>query len=178
MTQATVVQPASQAKTCLICPHFNDFHEPNERGWCELFNRTARTYHLITPDCITSSNLLVSKEEKEPSNFITADFSEAFPTEELVDEADLPYSEYEVGSVVKVIDAEEDYTKWGVFEIVECRYNSHLYRSSESYLNEVAWYYRLSSHSDSTSLDKTLWVAENEICDFYQAHLICTCEVF
>lgn len=46
----------------------------------------------------------------------------AFPTEEIIDEADKPHSEYEVGSIVKVIDADENHTEWGVFEVIECMY--------------------------------------------------------
>ena len=28
--------------TCAQCNHFQDFNEPNGRGWCNLFNSTAR----------------------------------------------------------------------------------------------------------------------------------------
>ena len=181
MTQATVVKPAVEVKTCSVCPHFNNFHEPNGRGWCELFNGYVREKHEETEGCINSSDLLVSHElEDNLALFPNVNYEElqAFPTEELVDEADLPHSEYSVGSIVKIIDADEHYTEWATFEIVECRYNHGLYRSSESYLNEVAWYYRLSSPNNSTGLDKTLWVRENEICHFDQSHNICTEEVF
>ena len=42
MTQAIVTKPAvyakrsplGEVKTCSTCPHFNDFHEENGRGWC------------------------------------------------------------------------------------------------------------------------------------------------
>ena len=177
MTQATSIKPIVKDQTCLNCPHFNNYHEPNGRGWCELFNRTARTYHFITPDCISSSDL-ITHEEKEPSNFITADFSEAFPTEELVDEVDKPYSEYSIGSIVKVIDREKHHSEWGVFEVVECSYNKNLYFDSKTYLSQPEWYYRLASHNDSTTISKSLWVREDEICAFYFAHNVCTEEIF
>jgi len=120
--------------------------------------------------------------------------SDAFPTEE-VDEADLPHTEYEVGSVVKVIDADEHHTQWGIFEIIERKHNEILYRNTESYLNEASWflrhllnggnprnavsrYFRLASHDDATTINKDLWVREDEICHFEQSNLICTEEIF
>lgn len=151
-------------KTCLTCDRFNDYNEPNGRGWCQLFDDYVKTNHKRTDNCIL--NGAVDRK------------NEAFPPEELESELDKPHSEYSVGSIVKVIDEHEHHTEWGIFEIVECRYNYGLHRSSESYLNEVAWYYRLASNNNSTGLDKTLWVAEDEICPFDMAHLICTEEVF
>ena len=183
MTQATAVQPALQIKTCSVCPHFDDFHEESGRGWCELFNYQAREYHQITDDCINSSESIVSHELVDNlALFPNVDLEEldAFPTEEREDKADLPHAEYEVGSIVKVIDAEEDHIEWGVFEVVECRYNQYIYdpNNPEAYLNHVDWYYRLASNSDSTSISKSLWVAENEICDFDMAHNVCTEDIF
>ena len=189
MTQATVSTPAVEVKikegkertTCSVCPHFNNFHEPNGRGWCEQFNHQVREHHQTTNDCIIASDLLFSHElENNLALFPNVDFEklEAFPTEEIESKLDQPYSEYEVGSIVKIIDAESDHTEWAVFEIVECRYNHGLYRSSESYVNEVAWYYRLASHNNDTTISKSSWIREDEICHFDLSHFICTEEIF
>ena len=101
-----------------------------------------------------------------------------FPTEEIEDELDKPYSEYEVGNIVKVIDADEDHQEWAVFEIIERKHNKHLYRSTDSYLNEAEWYFRLASSDNSTTISPSLWVREDEICFFNQSHNICTTEIF
>ena len=189
MTQATASTPAVEVKTakdkeratCSVCPHFNNFHEPNGRGWCELFDGYVREKHEETESCINSSNSVISHElEDNLAFFPNVNYEElqAFPTEELEDELDLPHSEYQVGSIVKIIDEHEHYTEWATFEIVECRYNSCLYRSRESYLNEVAWYFRLRSNNDGTTISKSSWIREDEICHFDMAHNICTEEVF
>ena len=98
MTQTTVVKPASQAKTCLICPHFDNFHAPKyievdsqtisnpqyQKGWCELFNYQAWENHEETPDCINSSKSIISHELKDNlALFPNVNFEEldAFPTE-------------------------------------------------------------------------------------------------
>ena len=96
-------------------------------------------------------------------------------TNPTVDEVDLPHAEYEIGSIVKVIDPEEQHTEWAVFEIVERRYNSRCFRSTEAYLSETQWYYQLSSHQNS---DRILWARENDICAFDMSHNVCTQEVF
>ena len=183
MTQATVVKPAIEVKTCSCCPHFNNFHEPNGRGWCELFNGYVREKHEETEGCINSSDLLVSHElEDNLALFPDIDFKKlkAFPTEEIESELDKPHSEYEIGSVVKVIDAESDHTKWAVFEVVECLHNKYIHNPNnpEAYLNHVDWSYRLVSIDDSYASDKSLWVAQNEICHFDLSHIICTEEIF
>ncbi len=140
--------------TCSNCQHFQDFNE-HERGWCELFDRSSRTYHHKTNDCLLNER----SEERE-------------------DELDKPYSEYQVGSIVKVIDRDEDHSEWATFEVVECKYNESLYRNRESYLNEAHWYYRLASNNDATTVNKSLWVAEDEICHFDLSHNVCTEEIF
>lgn len=100
MAQSIAVKPALQAKTCSTCPHFDNFHEPNRRGWCELFNRQAREHHQVTDDCIHSSTsewnkpnqvrrflaskLVISHElEDNLALFPDVNFEEleAFPTE-------------------------------------------------------------------------------------------------
>ena len=93
-------------------------------------------------------------------------------------ELNLTHSDYKVGNFVKVIDPAEDHTEWAVFKIVGCKHNESLYRSTESYPNESQWYYRLVSHVDSSTISKSLWVREDEICQFDIAHNICTEDIF
>lgn len=54
ITYTRTVKP-TETKTCSTCPNFNDFHESNGRGWCELFNQQARTFHIKTNDCVLNS---------------------------------------------------------------------------------------------------------------------------
>ena len=188
MPQATIVQPALQTQTCSSCPHFNNFHEPGGRGWCNLFDRQAREHHQVTDDCIHSSELVISHELEDNLAFfpnVNLEELQAFPTGEIIDEADKPHAKYQVGSIVKIIDKDEGYTEWATFEVLECMHNENLYSSTETYLHQSEWYYRLSSHVDGNTtpstnwaVDKSLWVAENEICDFDLAQNICTEEVF
>lgn len=178
IAQATATKPAVEAQTCSTCPHFNDFHEPNGRGWCNLFDHQARQHHEQTNDCVISSEPVISHELEDNLDIFSNVNLEAFPTEEIIDEADLPHSEFEVGSIVKVIDKDEHHTEWAIFEIIDCKYNHSLYRNTESYLNESHWYFRLASSHDSTTISKDLWVAENELYHFEQSHLISTHHIF
>ena len=140
--------------TCADCQHFRDFNE-RERGWCNLFDCPSRTYHQKTNDC------RINEESKERE-----------------DNIDKRNSEYQIGSIVKVIDPDEHHNEWAVFEVVECKYNGSLYHSSESYLNSAHWYYRLASNDDASTISKSLWVAENEICHFDMSHNVCTEDIF
>jgi hypothetical protein len=147
MTQ-TVLTKTVEVETCATCPYFDNFHESNGRGWCKLFDHQAKEHHLITNDCIISSDLAVFHQLEDNLDIfsdIDLEELEAFPTEEIIDEADKPHSEYEVRSVVKVIDADEDHTEWSVFEVIECMYNKNLYNNTETYLNQPQWYYRLAT---------------------------------
>lgn len=89
--------------TCSTCFHFNNYNEANGKGWCNQFNQPARTHHKKTNDCFYFSQTI--EEESE---------------------LDKPYSLYQVGSIVKVIDENEDHEQWAVFEIVECKHNPKL----------------------------------------------------
>jgi len=53
--------------TCLQCPQFNNYHQPDGSGWCEQFNQKAKTFHIQTHDCVLNLN--------------TSEFTEAFSTE-------------------------------------------------------------------------------------------------
>ncbi|MEL6987512.1 MAG: hypothetical protein AAGK97_06740 [Bacteroidota bacterium] len=193
MTHATAVELAVEVKTCSNCPYFQNHNEPeyletdkesatkNPRfgcGWCGLFDHQAKIHHEQTQDCINSSDLQVTHEKEDNLRLFPNLDSDAFPTKEVINEADLPHTEYQVGSVVKVIDPDEHHTEWAVFEVIECKHNKGLYRNTETYLNETSWYFRLASHDDATIINEDLWVREDEICHFEQSHLICTEEIF
>ena len=188
MTQATTTKPVVEIKTCSNCPRFNNFYEANGRGWCEQFDRQAREHHEITNDCLLSLEPVVSVElEDNLAFFPNIDFKEldAFPTKAPQDPNDLPHSEYEVGSIVKVIDRDEDHTEWAVFEVIECMHNKNLYDSTENYLNQTEWYYRLRTYCDgntmpsnNSGIDPSLWVAQNEICSFDMSWNVCTDDIF
>ena len=178
MVQATALKPAVEVKTCSQCPHFKNFNEPNDRGWCTLFDHYARENHEKTNDCVLSSEIPISHELEDNLTFFPNINFDPFPSEEIEDELDKPYSEYEVGCIVKVIDADEDHQEWAVFEIIERKHNKHLYRSTDSYLNEAEWYFRLASSDNATTISSSLWVREDEICFFNQSHNICTNEIF
>ena len=189
MTYATVTMPAVEQKTCANCPCFQSHNEPqylqteqgeipNVRhgaGWCRLFDCFCREHHEMTVDCVNS---IASHELEDNLEFFPNLDSDAFPTEEVIDEADLPHTEYQVGSIVKVIDSDEHHTEWRIFEIIDRKHNQSLYRNTETYLNEASWYFRLASHDDATTINKDLWVREDEICHFEQSNLICTEEIF
>ncbi len=49
MTTQTIERPIQS--TCATCPYFQDFGEPNGRGWCQMFDHTARQHHKQTGDC-------------------------------------------------------------------------------------------------------------------------------
>lgn len=161
-------------KTCASCPHFNNFNESSGRGWCQLFDHQAREHHQQTNDCVVNSKTKKVEEELE-----------TFPTEEIIDEADLPHSEYQIGSLVKVIDSTQHHSQWTIFEVIQCVYNQNLYQSTDTYLNQPQWYYRLrfyqdgnSFPSDNSEISQSFLVAENEICDFNLSHLIRTADIF
>ena len=145
--------PNTFPNTCSTCSNFQDYHDANGRGWCNQFNHQARTHHLKTNNCIISSQTVTQIEE----------------------ELERPHSEYEIGSIVKVIDPKEHHTEWGIFEVAECKYNHKLYQGTESYLNQTEWYYRLTSVENGGS---SFWVAQNEIYDFDMCHNVCTQDIF
>jgi len=48
-TTQTLEQPI--LANCASCKYFQDFGETNGRGWCQLFDQTARQHHARTGDC-------------------------------------------------------------------------------------------------------------------------------
>ena len=49
-------------KTCSSCPRFQNYNEPNGRGWCNQFDHQTRTHHIKTDDCVLNGALDRSNE--------------------------------------------------------------------------------------------------------------------
>jgi len=197
MTHTTVATPAVEAKTCADCPYFQSHDEPryiateggqripNSRhaaGWCRLFNCFCKEHHEQTQNCINTSDREVTHELEDNLEFSPNIGLDAFLEEE-DDDLDEPYTEYEVGSIVKAIDRDEHHEEWGVFEVIECKQNRSLHRHTESCLTEASWFlrhllnggnprnavsrfFRLASRDDASTINESLWIREDEICHF------------
>jgi hypothetical protein len=150
MTQHTTVQLTFQNHTCSQCTYFQNYQENNGRGWCNLFEQSARTYHQRTNDCDLHADS---------------------------DPIDVPHSRFAVESVVKVIDKDEHHSEWAAFVVINRQYNTRRYRSTESYLSEPEWYYQLANMEYEETIEP-LWVAKNKICEFDQSHFVCTSDIF
>jgi hypothetical protein len=137
--------------TCSHCPHFNNYQDNRDRGWCNLFEQAAKTHHQRTNDCDTFA-------DRDP--------------------LDTPHPRFAIDSKVKVIDPGEHRSEWATFTVIGRQYNHELYRNTESYLSETAWYYWLINPNYKPNYGEHLWVAENEICLFDESHLISTEDIF
>jgi hypothetical protein len=151
--------------SCSQCTYFNNFDDPQGRGWCNLFGTTARQHHLRTNDCDLFS-------DSEPLN--------------------TPHPSFAIESIVKIIDSQEHHSEWATFTVVARRYNTELYRNTEAYFNEPDWFYQLAPLPYENTFERggrcfvssvphaveSFWVAENDICDSAHSHLICTDVVF
>ena len=114
-------------------------------------------------------------ESKDYPSQIEQEPTQDLPTFE--PEEDLPHSEFDDGSIVKVIDEGEDnHDEWASFVVITKVINPNRFSSTESYLNEPNWYYLLASVDRPNSA--MFWAKENEICHASQSHLIETAEVF
>jgi hypothetical protein len=167
--------------TCSQCTHFQDFHEPNGRGWCHLFEQSARQTHQRTNDCDLHAQVQVKgkkaqREKGEVNSFNPYPLPLSLERSEL-DPLDAPHSRFAVESVVKIIDPDEHHTEWAAFVVIGRQYNTGRYRSTESYLNEPEWYYQLANMEYEETFEP-LWVADNEICAFDESHNICTEDIF
>lgn len=150
MTYASKVKPESKTETCSQCPHFNDYNESNGRGWCGLFEQKARKHHERTKDCDLFADC---------------------------DPLDAPHARFAIDSTVKVIDEDEHDTEWASFTVISRKYNAELYRSTDAYLSEPSWYYELAGCNYDPNF-KSIWIAENDICEANQSHLIRTEDIF
>ena len=138
------------AKTCSACHHFQDYKEQNGHGWCLLFEQHARKHHQRTNDCDL--------------------FAECDPI-------DAPHAQFAIDSTVKIIDPDEHHTEWAIFVVIGRKYNAQRYRSTEAYLSEPSWYYELAGSNYDPNF-KSIWIAENDICEANQSHLIRTTDIF
>ena len=71
---------------------------------------------------------------------------------------DIPYSEFEPGHSVKVIDQGEEHTEWTSFVVVTKIINPNRFSSITSYLNQPNWYFLLALLDRPTQ--HQFWVAE------------------
>ncbi|WP_036488155.1 hypothetical protein [Myxosarcina sp. GI1] len=135
-----------QSDTCAKCTYFQDYRDERGTGWCHLFDDATRRHHQRTNDCELNSE----------SRSLLA----------------LPYSEYDYGDMVKVVDSDEDHNEWATFEVVEKRHNPQCYSSPEHYFSESEWYYLLSPAYED------MWVAERDLCHAELSYTIATKELF
>ena len=100
ITYTTVVEQP-ETKTCSTCPNFNNLYYSKSKGWCELFNLPARSFHQKTNDCILSDTSTVDTESNLGdifANYSSKELEElreaAFPTEVIeLDREGYPMSE-------------------------------------------------------------------------------------
>ena len=115
----------SQQFTCLTCPNFENFNGERGRGLCKYHDQVVFEHHESTDECISaleteSNKYLQSYEQPE----------------------DIPYSEFEPGQKVKVIDEGEDnHDEWSSFVVITKVINPNRFSSTESYLNQPNWYF-------------------------------------
>ena len=121
----------------------------------------------MTGDCILNGSLDTPEDTTLPE-IIELD-RDGYPIE-----ADSS-STFQVGSIVKIIDEEEDHSEWGVFEVAKVVHRDEHFNSLEKYLDTHQWYFLLISYQRG---DEALWVGDGEICAADMSHNICTLEVF
>ena len=160
MTYQTLTQEIqSQQFNCSTCPNFENFNEERGRGLCKYHDQVVFEHHQSTYECISA---------------LIKESTDHLKTYELPE--DLPYSEFEPGQIVKVIDEKEDnHNEWASFVVVTKIINSNRFKSTGSYL-EPDWLFLLSSLD--TNGGEMFWVGENEICHPEQSHIIDTADVF
>ncbi len=149
----------AQQFTCLTCPNFENFNGERGRGLCKYHDQVVFEHHQSTAECISAL------EKKSNQHLQSYELPE-----------DIPYSEFQPGQKVKVIDEGEEHTEWSSFAVVTKIINPNRFSSITSYLNQPDWYYLLASLDRPHSA--MFWVVENEICHVDQAHLIDTAEPF
>ena len=161
MTQTKLIpETKSQQFTCLTCPNFKNFNGERGRGLCKYHDRVVFEHHQSRNECISAL------EKKSNQHLQTFELPE-----------DLPYSEFEPGQKVKVIDEGEDnHEEWSSFVVITKVINPNRFSSLDSYLTQPNWYFLLASLDRPHSV--MFWVAENEICHVDQSYLIETADIF
>ncbi len=140
--------------TCEKCQAFENYYEKSGRGWCKIFDRDSKKHHLMTRDCINNG----------------AAETQSDPEEEL----NQPYTEFTIGSKVKIINGTQSHQDWLVGEVINNYYNSQCFRSIETYLSESTWKIQVYLPNKKNSI----WLNENQVCLLEQSHLIDTKEIF
>ena len=135
-------RPATLPTNCSNCSKFRDYQDNRGRGWCLLFNQVSFQKHPFTRDCEL----------------------------ERVAEEDIIRPPYYETNKVKIIDPDKHHTQWTTCIVVAKRFNPYHYRTSESALNEVDWYYQLATVEGLKVIPQ--WFAENDICHYKESHLI------
>ena len=102
MKTATIEQ-----QTCASCPYFQDFGEPNGRGWCATFDQMARLDHERTGACDQEIEALENEDiqqplEKEPQQVCNAWDEESYQLQPATEEE----TEFEQGRLHGQNDAE------------------------------------------------------------------------
>ena len=144
----------------IVFSFIDNFNGERGRGLCKYHNQVVFEHNESTNECISAL-------EKESDKHL-----QSFEQPE-----DIPYSEFEPGQKVKVIDEGEDnHDEWSSFVVITKVINSNRFSSITSYLNQPNWYFLLASIDRPHS--HQFWVAEDEICHADQSHLIETAEVF
>ena len=142
--------------TCASCPKFKDFHEPNGRGWCEVFDKLAYQHHQLTVDC----QLNLSPESEQ----------------DLIPEEDKLHCQFTEGNIVKLIDSKQDHNQWESFVVVGKKYNQGRFKTTESYLSEPTWYILIATID--RPIPDQYWKSETDICHADHSAFIETAEVF
>ncbi|MGB5631617.1 MAG: hypothetical protein WBM44_07190 [Waterburya sp.] len=135
--------------SCQRCASYISYRGAS--GWCNIFNRPAKETHSMTGDCQLNGAITLAPLPEE----------------------DIERSPYCVGESIKVIETEIHHTQWQEYQVAEVMKNEELYLSSENYLNQARWYFRI-----QTKHGRQLWLAENQICLAQESNLISTEEIF
>ena len=161
MTHPTLIQAnQSQQFTCSTCPNFENFNGKRGRGLCKYHDQITFEHHQSTNECISALERASDK------------YLQSFELPE-----DIPYSEFQPGQKVKVIDEGEDnHDEWSSFVVITKVINPNRFSSIQAYLSEPDWNYLIASPDRPTQ--HQFWVSENEICHVDQAHLIETADIF
>ena len=131
--------PTKLPTSCSNCPKFRDYHDPRGRGWCLLFNQVSFQKHPFTKDCEL----------------------------ERVSEEDIIRPPYNESDKVKIIDPNKNHTQWNTCIVVAKKFNPYHYKTPESALNEVDWYYQLATIEGLKVIPR--WFAENDICHYEES---------
>lgn len=131
-----------QPTNCSNCPQFKDYEDERGRGWCLLFDCVSFKHHCFTRDC--KLQRVAEEDLKRP-----------------------PYTE---GDKVKIIDSTKDHTYWTTCIVVAKRFNPYRYRTDETWLKEVDWYFLLAGIEGFKVHPQ--WIAENDICHYRKSHII------